>query len=549
MINHDVLFTRIGHWLKVAQDLDDVAAAQLVTNVRVGEEDLDGEQHDFQQNVLGLLEQTLDGGLSTLGSLMQQLAGDPIQRLIVETIHADTPLLSKTLDPALVVLLDQMDDNAESLDASVVTTSLSYGENSSSSGTGDNWGDGTIRCCSKRGDGRVNEHILAETIRGEITAVNSSGTATWQLVGEPTRSALHPNWPGGSGTSRSITSQVAASSNLVQNGDFEDEDAYADYLPDKWILSVGTLATHVQLTNVEQQTVTVNGTPTGGHYTLTFTDRGGESYTTVPLTYNASASAVQTALRSLPWLAAVTVTSTGTGANLTHTVVFENVPGPSQLTSTSALTGGTPTITHATTVAGSPYVVRGARCLELIGNGSTLVCLQVPVTLTKQTCYAVNLWALVDVVPAAGILTVDLVEGIGGTVVADDQGTNNTFTIDLTGLTTSPTAQGGFFHTPLTLPEQLYLRVRLSTALSSGTSLFLDELCMVASTELYPGGLFVAGFSGPNDFALQDAIEITVANDRGGAIHEFLNRFLGLQSKRILFPTASPGTQPDSLIT
>jgi hypothetical protein len=548
MINHDTLFARLGHWCKVAQDLDDTAAASLVTNVRAAEEDLEAEQHDFQQDVLGLLEQSLDQQLSTLGTMIQVLAATPAQNLIIQTVHLDTPLVSQSLDAALAVLLDQMEDESETLDASTPAATLDYGENSSSSGTGDNHGNGVLVTCTKRGDGQVNQFILGETIRCEITGTSTNGTATWTLTGEPSKTLLHPDWPAGSGISRALTSYVAASG-LVPSGDFEDDDDNADLLPDGWILSVGTLDTHVRLTDVEVQTVTINGTPTGGRYTLTFHDRWGELHTTTALPYNASGSEVQSALRKLPGLSAITVTSTGTGANLTHTVTFLNVPNPSQLTSTSALTGGSPTITHATAQAGSTYVARGARCLEIDGDGSNLTTLQIPVTLTAQTCYCVNLWAAVDVVPAAGVLVVDLVDGIGGTVVADDEGTNNTFSIDLTGLTATHSAHNGCFHTPLVMPSQVYLRIRLTTALSSGSSAFLDELCLVAMQELYAGGLFAAAFSGPNDFQKEDYAEIVVTNDREGSLQEWLHRFFNLGGKRFLFPVeTAPATQPDSLI-
>jgi hypothetical protein len=211
---------------------------------------------------------------------------------------------------------------------------------------------------------------------------------------------------------------------------------------------------------------------------------------------------------------------------------------------------GDASMNHATAQAGSPWVARGARCLELVGNGSTLTTLQIPVTLTAQTCYAVNLWAVVDVVPAAGVLAVDLVDGNGGTTLADDQGENNTFSIDLTGLTTTHSAHNGCFHTPLALPSQVYLRIRLTTALSAGTSLFLDELCLVAMQELYAGGLWAAGFSGPNDFQKGDYAELVVANDRAGSLHEWLHRLLNFGGKRFLLPVeAAPATQPDSLIS
>jgi len=55
-------------------------------------------------------------------------------------------------------------------------------------------------------------------------------------------------------------------------------------------------------------------------------------------------------------LSSVTVTQSGAGNNLTYTVVMTGVSGdPPQMTSTSSLTGGTPIITHATTLAYPGY--------------------------------------------------------------------------------------------------------------------------------------------------------------------------------------------------
>lgn len=547
-INFDTLFARIGKFLKIAADLETASGTTLVTNCAAAEDELDTEDHDFRQAVLGLYEQALESNLTTVGGMLTQLVGTPVTNLIVETVNQDTPLVQKNITQALAILIEQMDDQSESVDASTVSTSISYGENSSSAGTGDNYGSGILVCCAVRGDGRTNEFILAETIRCEVIAVNSSGQATWKLEGEPTKVATNPRWPGGSGINSTVTSNTASGTNLVTNGTFETEDANQDYLPDGWILTVGTLDTHVRLTNVEQQTVTVNGSPSGGTYTLSFTDRNGNVYTTTSLPYDASASQVQTALRNLPGLSSVTVTSTGNSPNLTHTVLFTNVPAPQALTYTSRLTGGSPTITIAATVEGSGFVARGARALEFVGDGSTLTAIQVPVTLTANTCYCLNLWAIVDVVPAAGVLAIELIDGIGGSVVADDQGTNNALSVVLSDLTTSHTPHHVCFHTPLDMPAKVYLRLRLSTALSNGTSLYLDELALVQMTELYAGGLFIAAFSGPEDFIVGDYADILVSNDRAGVVHEWLNRFLGLQAKKILLPTASPGTQPDSLI-
>lgn len=543
------LFTRIGKAVKAANALIAACYPSLVTNLRVFEDELDTEEQDFRQDVLGLIEDDLDSSLSTIGGTLSSIVGTPVTNLIVETVHADTPLLSKTLDNALDELIQQMNDNGESVQSSVVASAITYGRGAgSSSGTsGDNTGNGKFVFCSKRGDGRVNEFILAETMRAEVTSANTSGTATWTIHCEPSKSLLHPMWPGGSGVTTTLTTSVASSNNKVTTGDMETESTVAADLPSGWVAETATLGTTVKMTDVEIQTVTINGTPTAGHYTLTFTDKYGRQHTTVPLVYNAAASAVQSALRSLPFLGSISVTSTGTSPNLTHAVTFTSVPNPAALTYTSLLTGGTPTITVATPTPGSPYVARGGRCLEIVGNGSQLTSLLVPITLSAKTCYAMNLWAVVDVVPAAGVLEVALVDGTSGDVLTDDQGADNSFVVDLTALTTDHSAHNGCFHTPTTLPRAVYLRVRLTTALSSGTSLFLDELCMVQMTRLYSGGPYLAVFSGPLEFELDDYVEIAVTNSQAGVIHSWLNRLLNLSGKDLMLPTASSPSQDDAL--
>lgn len=101
--------------------------------------------------------------------------------------------------------------------------------------------------------------------------------------------------------------------------------------------------------HVQVQSVTIANTPTGGHYHLSHnTDTTGE------IAYNADGAAVQTALRLLPGLSGVTVSTSGSSPNYTHTITFTGAPGSStMLTCTNSLTDadmGTqpnPTITVA----------------------------------------------------------------------------------------------------------------------------------------------------------------------------------------------------------
>lgn len=93
------------------------------------------------------------------------------------------------------------------------------------------------------------------------------------------------------------------------------------------------------------QTITISGTPTGGTFPLSY---GGLA--TAGLAYNVSAADMQTALRALAGLSAVTVGKVG----WIYTITFAGVIGAALLLSAdpSGLTGGTPSITVTITRQG-----------------------------------------------------------------------------------------------------------------------------------------------------------------------------------------------------
>lgn len=109
----------------------------------------------------------------------------------------------------------------------------------------------------------------------------------------------------------------------------------------------------------EVQTIIMSGTPTGGTYTVSYND-GVATYTTAGIAFDANQATVQAALRLLPGLSKITVVTTGSSPDYTHTVTMTAAPGalastsPPQFTSSAAgLLGGAPVISHATTVAGT----------------------------------------------------------------------------------------------------------------------------------------------------------------------------------------------------
>lgn len=113
-------------------------------------------------------------------------------------------------------------------------------------------------------------------------------------------------------------------------------------------VTLGVLGTN------EVQTVTISGAPTGGTFTLTF---GGQ--TTAAIAFDATAGAVQTALRALSSIGADNVTvGGGPGPGTPYVVTFVGQMGGQNvalMTSAHAFTGGTaPTIAVAETTAGVP---------------------------------------------------------------------------------------------------------------------------------------------------------------------------------------------------
>lgn len=135
---------------------------------------------------------------------------------------------------------------------------------------------------------------------------------------------------------------------------------------------------------VEAQTLLFTQAITSGNFTLTHNGNttGAITFTTVVATL---ASNIQTALRLLTGLSAVTCAFTSGAfgsADVLFTVTFLGVPGntPQMTSNAGGLSGGTPTITHATTVAGvaPTMLVQSGKTIGLrfnvtnLGGGSGL---------------------------------------------------------------------------------------------------------------------------------------------------------------------------------
>jgi len=205
--------------------------------------------------------------------------------------------------------------------------------------------------------------------------------------------------------------------------------------------------------------------------------------------------------------------------------------------------------------AGSSDAYAGSNGLKYTGNGSTNPSIAQTFNLSgtgtagrllPNTVYAFNCW-LKKSATATGILAIELVDG-SNAIIADDATTNNALTKDISTLTTSFAAFNGFFRTPRNLPSTVKLRIRTSTAINSGQSVFLDHAAMCAANEAYTGGPYVAVFSGSSRFVKGDTFVIPINNNYGSGWQRLAERFFGMRTLGLQLPSSASPTISDSLI-
>jgi hypothetical protein len=470
---------------------------------------------------------SLSSWQSSSGSLSNPLSLF-CQNLLIAFVGEDSDLIDGSLTAALDYLIDQMEADGDYVTPNVVDATLTDGAS--------NVGDTVVCWTLADGDGKDRQNAYAETITMTVGASPSATVPSITCVGESIVAMLNQDWPGGSGVNRAVSATSPASS-LLTNGNFETS-TYPD-IPTGWIVAVGTVGTAVKLSAPEQQTVAISGTPTGGSYVLTYTDRNSQVWATAAIAWNATAGTVQTALRAIPDLAAATVTTTGTSPDFTHTIVFTGTGGNvDQLESINLLTGGTPSIAHATTVAGDSGDYRGTS-LKLIGDDATLQALYAPLAaISLGTVYFAHLRILRSGTATGAVVKVAIVQGIGGAALDDDAGNANELEIDAAALSDSAyTSEWFSFRLPATAVLPVYLRIAVTTAIPTGGIVYVDEVAVTAGTELYSGGPYVAAFSGRTASREGDYWTLAVTNSRAGLWQTWYQRIMDMAAKGLMLPT------------
>jgi len=461
-----------------------------------------------------------------VASAVQAFARDYVVALVNQDADLDDPTLANCLKE----LVRQMSSGAYYVTGN--TTSITVTPSVTTT-------DAYVVASLTRGDGQSQKQPIPEV----ITLTGDGVGSTLAMSSEKSVPSLRWNWPQGSGVSSPLRLGTSTSS-LLTNSGFEE---LASGFPSGWVPYTGAVSTVWAVTAVEVQTITISGSPASGFYFIGVTGPDGVSRLTDRLSYNATSGAVQTALRALPGLSKVTVDTTGTTPNYTHTVTFEGCASDlSLMTSVNRLNTGS--IAHAQVTAGSTLAYTG-RGITLLGDGATNAELLATLPVLKtDTVYALT-WRQKVAAAATGQVRFAVVASPGGAVVNDSQGTANSVTVDVSTLTTSWAVGTLWIRIPASASQPLTLAIKATTPVQNAKTFCLDELVLQEAAATYKGGPFLAAGHGNTPPLVTETWTITVANDRAGVLLEYLDRTLGLRDADIVVPTAGTTLIPNSVIS
>jgi hypothetical protein len=210
-----------------------------------------------------------------------------------------------------------------------------------------------------------------------------------------------------------------------------------------------------------------------------------------------------------------------------------------------------------TILQSSSPVYDGTYALQYLGNGSENTAIYQRFSTAAapydtnalafpNTLFAVNMWVRVDATPAAGVLRVALWNG--SSVILDNSGAPNSFNINLTTLSTTWIPFSGIFRVPNLMPANVSLELKLTTALTSGRSVYVDRVAMCQPTQLYRGGPLISIFSGNVNLIRNDTFWISIYNNYGGAMQTLFGKIFNMPQLGLILPSSLTPTVPDSLI-
>ena len=537
-INFTTFFNKFGHAVFSAKNILQNLGPDQDTVIQSFIDDFDSETLDVKRTIDGTVDR-LRAIQNQSGVFVSSLISAPMQAFMLQEVKDD---LGKNIsfEEAITEFLDQLDAAGSTVESSTASASVSYG--------GGNTGTGELFIDTKNARGEASQFLINETLTLTCTSVNElEDTATLTGKGGIAYGKLDGKYPGGTGLDLSLSPIDSSFGGFLSNSSFLNADSTDATQPQNWI-AYDADATG-SLTHPVSQTIAISGPPTGGYDELVLKQSDGTSELISPkIAYNATASTVQSAIRSVEGYQNVTVTSSGTSPNYTHTVTHVNTNRNSSITVRDFTTGGTPSFLVSALITDGDFLSSG-RGLEIDGNGSEQTSYSQEVFLTPDRVYFAHALVKAQTTVLSGTLRLSLTDAPNGTILQDRASTNNAVSVNLASIGTSNWYHlGGFFRTGETLPAHQFFRADFSTALDSSAKIMIDSLYFSGASQLYAGGPYYALMKGETRFALNDTITLTVANDYSGELQQWFNRIYGLSNRgRQIAHSGSP-TFADSLI-
>jgi hypothetical protein len=208
-----------------------------------------------------------------------------------------------------------------------------------------------------------------------------------------------------------------------------------------------------------------------------------------------------------------------------------------------------------------PYT--GASAVMFHGNGSELTSITQQFGISTgtlgtpiyQTAYGINAWVKCDVPSGnSGVLQIDIIDS-NGNVVLNNDGSSLRLIKNCSAMSSGYAPISAVFQTPYGLPSSMRIRIHLTTALTSGTNLYVDRIAMGPMTQLYKSGPSFAVFSGSVNFFVPDFFTAALTNSYGGGsvgtnFQTLFDRLYGMKNLGLQLPSqlSSPSIS-NSLIT
>lgn len=495
-------------------------------------------------------------GYSNYIEVLRQFARNYLIQVCMDE-HAD---LQPTLADCLPYLVEQMEEGLTAGIPAMGTHVEAFTITTTVTADADNVGDIAVVVSTKRGNGRPQQNIFAETLTCEVADAGSIATAdtdgvppTLTITGQDAApSIMDPEWPDGSQITRTLT-VTDETNTLLDNSDFAD--AEDDNIPDGWVPIIGTLGTNIKLSPTPVQIITASCMASStGTCAISWNDNT-RTHWTPRLPAAMTAGDLQTALNAIPALSSVTVASSSgsVAGDVDFTVTMHNTPGKPATFGTTENSSGSMAVVSLT--SGSSGALKG-RCVEL----NKAAAIYRPVWLQPDVSYMLSVHASRCGDCSTGTLTLELVQDTSAyTAAVDTAGNSYSLVTPATCLAVaatslpSQTALSLEMRVSKNMPQPCFVGIKFNTlAAATSMAVYANRPYVAMPLRLYDGGPYVAAFAGAKQSAVTDSYSIAATNNRTAPnFQDYFEKCFRLSALNLTLPTTVATTSdlaPNSLI-